>query len=91
MRATSTATQCSAALPTIATTTAPMKNSLRPTDLAASEIDPTRISDMPPTATPPSASASTERRVLHGVTWSFSAGGLNRPRWLRSENMRPAP
>ena len=46
LAATSTATQCSAALPTIATTIAPMKNSLSPTVSAASEIEPTRISDM---------------------------------------------
>ena len=37
--ATSTATQCSAALPTIATTITPMKNSLRPSCEAASEIE----------------------------------------------------
>ena len=48
--ATRTATQCSAALPTIATTITPMKNSLRPTDSEASEIEPTRISDIRPTA-----------------------------------------
>ena len=35
LRATNTATQCSATLPTIATTIAPMKNSLRPIDSAA--------------------------------------------------------
>ena len=35
LRATSTATQCSAALPTIATTTAPMKNSDSPSDSEA--------------------------------------------------------
>src|SRR5919201_1771856 len=52
LRATSTATQCSAALPTIATTIAPMKNSLRPTFCAASAIAQTRIYDIPPTATP---------------------------------------
>ena len=46
--ATSTATQCSAAFPTIATTIAPMKNSLRPIDSAASEIEPTSTSLMMP-------------------------------------------
>ena len=36
----------------------PMKNSLRPTLPAASEIEPTRISDITPTATPASARAA---------------------------------
>src|SRR5215467_13063390 len=45
--ATRTATQCSAALPTIATTITPMKNSERPTACDASEIEPTRTSDIP--------------------------------------------
>ena len=52
LRATRTATQCSAALPTIATTITPMKNSERPTASEASEIEPTRISDITPTAIP---------------------------------------
>ena len=43
--ATSTATQCSAALPTIATTNTPTKNSDRPISSDASLIEPTRISD----------------------------------------------
>ena len=64
LRATSTATQCSAALPTIATTITPMKNSESPTDSEASEIEPTRISDISPTATPAIASIETERRTL---------------------------
>ena len=50
--ATSTATQCSAALPTIATTIAPMKNSESPIECEASVIEPTRTSDMMPTRTP---------------------------------------
>ena len=66
LRATSTATQCSAALPTIATTIAPMKNSLSPTDSAASWIEPTRISLITPTATPAIASIATDRRTVHG-------------------------
>ena len=61
--ATSTATQCSAALPTIATTITPMKNSLRPIDSEAASIEPTRISDITPTATPATASAITEERI----------------------------
>ena len=66
LRATSTATQCSAALPTIATTIAPMKNSLIPAFSAVSEIEPTRISDISATAAPASASAVTDLRTLHG-------------------------
>ena len=61
--ATSTATQCSAALPTMATTMTPMKNSLSPSFEAASEIEPTRISDITPTATP--AIASSDDRLAH--------------------------
>ena len=59
--ATSTATQCSAALPTIATTITPMKNSESPIDSEASLIEPTRTSDITPTATPAIASIVTER------------------------------
>ena len=63
LTATSTATQCSAALPTIATTITPMKNSLSPTASEASVIEPTRISDITPTAIPATASAITELRI----------------------------
>ena len=52
LNATRTATQCSAALPTIATTITPMKNSERPIVSDASLIEPTRISDIRPTASP---------------------------------------
>ena len=55
LAATSTATQCSAALPTIATTNTPTKNSDRPMSSEASEIEPTRISLITPTATAASA------------------------------------
>src|SRR5438874_13836714 len=61
--ATSTATQCSAALPTIATTTAPMKNGESPMAFDASSIECTRISLMPPTAKPATASSSTDLRT----------------------------
>ena len=61
--ATSTATQCSAALPTIATTIAPMKNSESPTASEASLIEPTRISDISPTRMPAIASIATEVRT----------------------------
>ena len=51
LAATSTATQCSAALPTMATTNTPTKNWDRPIFSEASLIEPTRISDITPTAT----------------------------------------
>src|SRR5262245_36817881 len=61
--ATRTATQCSAALPTIATTITPMKNWLNPTECDAASMEPTRISDITPTATPAIASAITDLRT----------------------------
>ena len=87
LEATSTATQCSAALPTIATTITPTKNSLRPIDSAASEIELTRISLITPTATPAMASAMTALRIDHGSpcsSASSSAAARPRPR-LRVE------
>src|ERR687886_2523171 len=89
LAATSTATQCSAALPTNATTIAPMKNWLRPTDLAASEIEPTRSSDMTPTAMPATASIDTDRLTLQPWCPGSDRSGLNRSRWVRSENNSP--
>ena len=74
--ATSTATQCSAALPTIATTITPMKNSLRPTDSDASAIEPTRTSDITPTATPAIASITTDRRTLQPSVSSCCVRGV---------------
>ena len=90
--ATSTATQCSAALPTVATTITPTKNSLRPMDFEASEIEPTRISDMMPTATPATASAITLLRTVQcSPTWSSSScSGLKRSLCVRSEKTSPA-
>ena len=89
LAATSTATQCSAAFPTIATTIAPMKNSLNPIDSAASEMDPTRTSLISPTRTPAIASAITLRRTLHPVA-SSSYGGLKRALWvLQGEDQTP--
>ena len=88
--ATSTATQCSAALPTIATTIAPMKNSDRPSDSEAAPIDPTRTSDITPTTTPATASIATERRtdqphdpllVIRG-SWAGS-------RWVLQREVQP--
>jgi hypothetical protein len=92
LAATSTATQCSAALPTIATTITPMKNSLRPTDSAASVIEPTSTSDMTPTATPAMASAITARRTLHAPSASCASPpvGLKRRRCVRREKNSPA-
>ena len=87
-----TATQCSAALPTIATTITPTKNGESPIDSDASVIDPTRISDITPTATPAMASMMTLRRTVHGSPpWSSSSwAGLNRCAWVFSENSNAA-
>ncbi len=63
LTATKTATQCSAAFPTIATTITPMKNSLNPIECEVSSIEPTRISDITPTATPARARAITDVRI----------------------------
>ena len=93
LRATSTATQCSAALPTIATTIAPTKNSVRPIDSAASEIEPTRISDITPTAMPAIASAadrSAHAPRLAVLVLVVRPGGLKRSLWVRSEKTSPA-
>jgi hypothetical protein len=77
----------------------PMKNSESPMLLAASEIEPTRISDITPTATPASASIPTDRRTLQGSrprsssAASFSpsfAAGLNRSRCVFSEKYSAA-
>ena len=87
--ATRTATQCSAALPTIATTITPMKNSERPIDSEASVIEPTRTSDITPTRTPAIASAITEVRVDQPQVSSSSYSGLKRSRWVFSEKKRP--
>jgi hypothetical protein len=88
-----TATQCSAALPTTATTMMPTKNVERPIDSDASVMEPTRTSDMTPTATPAIASRTTLRRTDHAssATSSSSSTGLKRSLCVRSENSRPAP
>ncbi len=80
LTATSTATQCSAALPTIATTITPMKNSERPIECEASVIEPTSTSDITPTRTPAIASAATEVRVDQPQVSSSSYSGLKRSR-----------
>jgi len=78
-------------MPTIATTISPTKNSLRPIVCDASEIEPTRISDITPTATPAPASVSADLLTLHGSSMCSSASdvGLKRARCERSENKRP--
>src|SRR4051794_10060133 len=90
LRATRTATQCSAALPTIATTITPMKNSERPTDFEASAIDPTRTSDITPTSTPATARTITDRRTDQPQVSSSPYSGLKRERCVFSEKKRPA-
>ena len=79
-------------MPTIATTMMPTKNGDRPIDSEASLIEPTRISDITPTATPASASAITLLRTDQcSPTWSSSAcSGLKRSLCVRSEKNRPA-
>ena len=60
--------------------------------LEASSIEPTRISDMKPTATPAPASSPTLFLMLHAcaAASSSSVSGLNTSRWVFSENHRPA-
>ena len=70
----------------------PTKNGDRPIDSEASVIEPTRISDMTPTATPASASAITllrDRPVVADVV-VLVVPGLKRSLWVRSEKNRPA-
>src|SRR3954452_12550053 len=88
--ATRTATQCSAALPTMATTITPMKNSERPTACEASSIDPTSTSDMTPTRIPAPASASTDLRTDQPQLSSSPYSGLNSARCVFSEKNSPA-
>jgi hypothetical protein len=54
-------------------------------------IDPTRISDITPTATPAMASMVTARRIDQGSPpWSSAAwDGLNRSRCVLRENHQP--
>ena len=70
----------------------PTKNGDRPIASEASLIEPTRISDITPTATPAIASEATARRTDHGSPpWSSaSCEGLKRLRCVRSEKRRPA-
>ena len=79
-------------MPTIATTMMPTKNGDRPIDSDASVIEPTRISDITPTATPAIASMLTALRTDHGSPScsSPSCSGLKRSRWVLSEKIRPA-
>ena len=85
-----TATQCSAALPTIATMISETKNGDSPIPSDAASIEPTRISDITPTATPAPASISTLRLTLHASSGvSSSLSGLNTSWCVLSENHRP--
>jgi hypothetical protein len=70
----------------------PTKNGDRPRFSDASVIDPTRISDITPTATPAMASMVTERRTDQAAPpWSASSwAGLNRSRWVLREKTSPA-
>ena len=70
----------------------PTKNGDRPIDSDASLIEPTRISDITPTATPAIASAITDFLTDQwSPTWSSSAcSGLKRSLCVRSEKNRPA-
>jgi hypothetical protein len=61
-----TDTQCSAALPTTATTITPTKNGDSPMVSDATVMEWTRISDIQPTAAPAPASMSTLLRTYHG-------------------------
>src|SRR5688500_17679202 len=86
-----TATQCSAALPTTATMISETKNGDSPIPSDASSIEPTRISDITPTATPAPASTRTLRRTLQASSGvSSSVYGLKTSWWVRSENHSPA-
>src|SRR6478735_9102775 len=87
-----TATQCSAALPTIATTITPTKKGESRMASDASVMECTRISDIQPTAAPATASISTLLRTDQGSPpWSSSScEGLNRCAWVFRENTNPA-
>ena len=79
-------------MPTIATTMMPTKNGDSPIDSDASVIEPTRISDITPTATPAIASKVTDLRTDHGSPSCSSpaCSGLKRSLWVLSEKTSPA-
>src|SRR5215213_5826080 len=87
-----TATQCSAALPTTATTITPTKKGDSPMAADASVMEWSRISDTQPTAAPAPASMSTLLRTDHGSPPCSSSSweGLNRCGWVFRENTNPA-
>ena len=70
----------------------PTKNGDSPIDSDASVIEPTRISDITPTAMPAPASISTDLRTDHGSPSSSSlpCSGLNRSLCVLSEKNSPA-
>ena len=66
------------------------KNGDRPIPSDAASIEPTRISDITPTATPAPANISTLRLTLHASSGvSSSLSGLNTSWCVLSENHRP--
>src|SRR5215208_1399893 len=87
-----TATQCSAALPTTATTMTPTKNGDSPMAADASVMEWTRISDIQPTAAPATASISTLLRTDHGSPPCSGSSweGLNRCGCVFREKTSPA-
>ena len=70
----------------------PTKNGERPIDSDASLIEPTRISDITPTATPARASAITALRTDQRLADVVLLGvlGLKRSLCVRSEKISPA-
>src|SRR5258708_27421200 len=87
--AATTATQCSAALPTIATTNMPMKNCEMPSSLEACSTEPTSVSLATATSTAAAANTQTARLTLQ---WAGeSPGGFAASRCARNETVSPAP
>ena len=72
---------CSAALPTIATITTAMKNSLRPTALPNASSEWTRISETNAVATVATASSSERRSAA--TTRCASGAARSASRWMR--------
>src|SRR6516164_459805 len=91
LAAATTATKCSAALPTIATTNAPTKNWERPSSCEACSIESTRMLLISATRAAARASVPTDRPTDQTLADSpCTLTGLNRSRCVRSEKNRPA-
>src|SRR6516164_2802646 len=89
--AATTATKCSAALPTIATTNAPTKNCDKPISRAACSIESTRMLLMSATSAAATTSTAIDRPTDQTlVDPPCALTGLNRSRCVRSEKNRPA-